>query len=82
MIEKYHYVRWRWWDKIDVKSDTLTVFLSIYRVVMVQKVAAPFTAKDVELRNRMMELFPEERPTFLPWQSNMEPRFETIEEIN
>ncbi len=112
----YHYVRWRWWDRIDVdglaeklseeyevkaipdygwdleltyhkemrdrymiKSDTLTVFLSIFRVVMTQKKPAPFTEKDVKLRERMMELFPEERPTFLPWQFSTEPEYETVE---
>jgi len=116
LTEKYHYVRWRWWDKIDVdkladelgkkfkvepikdhgwdleltymkemrdrymiKSDTLTVFLSIFRVVMVQKAAAPFTARDLELRSRMLGLFPMQRPTFLPWQANTETEFETIE---
>jgi hypothetical protein len=112
----YHYVRWRWWDRIDVdglaeelseeydvraipdhgwdleltymkemrdryliKSDTLTVFLSIFRVVMTQKKPAPFTERDVKLRERMLELFPEERPTFLPWQFSTEPEYETVE---
>lgn len=112
----YHYVRWRWWDRIDVdglaeelseeyevkalpdygwdleltyhkemrdrymiKSDTLTVFLSIFRVVMTQRRPAPFTKRDVKLRERMMELFPEERPTFLPWQFSTEPEYETVE---
>ncbi len=112
----YHYVRWRWWDRIDVdglakelskdyevtalpdygwdleltyhkelrdrymiKSDTLTVFLSIFRVVMTQKKPAPFTERDVKLRDRMMKLFPEERPTFLPWQFQTEPEFQTVE---
>ena len=115
MVKKYHYIRWRWRDKINVdklanelsqefkvqpipdhgwdleltyhkdmrdkfmiKSDTLTVFLSIFRVIMVQKKAAPFTNKDLKLRKRMMSLFPKERPTFLPWQFNTEPEFETI----
>ena len=112
----YHYVRWRWWDRIDVdglakelseeyevktipdygwdleltyhkemrdrymiKSDTLTVFLSIFRVVMTQRKPAPFTERDVKLRERMMELFPEERPTFLPWQFSSEPEYQTVE---
>ena len=115
MEKKYHYIRWRWGDKIDVdklanelskeydvnsiqdygweleltyqkenrdkymiKSDTLTVFLSLFRVVMVQKKAAPFTKKDLRLRSRLMELFPKERPTFLPWQFNSEPRFDVV----
>ncbi len=67
-------------DRFMIKSDTLTVFLSPYRVVMVQKKPAPFTKKDVELRNRMIELFPFERSTFLPMQFSSEPEFETIEE--
>lgn len=115
---KYHYVRWRWNERIDIeklveelrekfkvvpikdhgwdleltyhkemrdrymiKSDTLTVFLSIFRVVMVQREAAPFTELDLELRDRMLKLFPKDRPTFLPWQSNIEPEFETIQEV-
>jgi hypothetical protein len=64
-------------DKYIIKSDTLTVFLSIYRANMFQKETAPFTPRDLELRARMLELFPKERPTFLPWQSNTEPEFET-----
>jgi len=67
-------------DRFLIKSDTLTVFLSIYRVVMVQKKRAPFTKKDVELRNRMIELFPFERSTFLPMHISSEPEFETVEE--
>jgi hypothetical protein len=33
----------------------------------------------VKLRERMLELFPEERPTFLPWQFSTEPEYETVE---
>jgi hypothetical protein len=116
--KKYHYVRYRWWEKIDVdkladelseeynvkpikdygwdleltlmkeardryliKSDTLTVFLSIYRVVMVQKVAAPFTAKDLNLRNLLLKLFPKDRQTVLAIQSSKEPEFEVAEVV-
>lgn len=67
-------------DRYLIKSDTLTVFLSVFRVVMVQKEAAPFTARDLELRIRLLELFPKERPTFLPMQSNNEPEFQILEE--
>ncbi len=67
-------------DKYLIKSDTLSVYLSIYRANMFQKEAAPFTAKDLELRARILELFPKERPTFLPWQSNKEPEFEILGE--
>jgi len=68
-------------DRYLIKSDTLTVFLSVYRVNMLQKKAAPFTARDLELRERLLELFPKERPTILPWQLSREPEFEVIEEL-
>lgn len=64
-------------DKYIIKSDTLTVFLSAFRANMLQKKTVLFTSRDLELRARMLELFPKERPTFLPWQSNTEPEFET-----
>jgi hypothetical protein len=64
-------------DRYIIKSDTLTVFLSPFRVVMVQKKAAPFTERDLKLRKRMLSLFPKERPTVLPWQMSQETEFET-----
>ncbi len=116
MARAYHYVRWRWWTKLDlgevseelsqryevevldrpsyeleltfrkderdeilVRSDTLKVYFSAFRAVMFQKEPAPFTPKDLELRNRVMELYPHERPTPLPMQFSTEPKFETIE---
>jgi len=33
---------------------------------MLQKESAPFTARDLDLRARLLELFLKERPTFLP----------------
>ena len=67
-------------DRYLIKSDTLIVFLSIYRVNMLQKESAPFTARDLELRARLLELFPNERSTFLPWPYTREPEFEILEE--
>jgi hypothetical protein len=117
LARAYHYVRWRWWTKIDleevseelsqsyvveslnrpsyeleltfrkdereeilVRSDTLKVYVSAFRAVMFQKEPAPFTPKDMELRNRVIELYPHERPTPLPMQFSTEPQFETIEQ--
>ena len=116
LAKAYHYVRWRWWIKLDleevseelskkyeielferpsyeleltyrkderaellVRSDTLRVFLSHFRAVLFQKEPASFTPKDLELRNRVIELYPKERPTPLPMQFSSEPQFETIE---
>jgi hypothetical protein len=117
LARAYHYVRWRWWTKLDlgevseelsqryevealnrpsyeleltlrkdereeilVRSDTLRVYVSAFRAVMFQKEAAPFTPRDLELRNRVMELYPHARPTPLPMQFSTEPEFETIEQ--
>jgi hypothetical protein len=66
-------------DEYLVKSDTLTVFLGPFRAVMSQKKSAPFTPSDVELRSRIIELYPHDRPILLPWNFGSEPRFETIE---
>jgi hypothetical protein len=116
LAQAYHYVRYRWWEKIDVdklandlseeydvkpikdhgwdleltflkeardryliKSDTLGVFLSVYRAVMFQKVPAPFTAKDLRLRNQILKLFPKERETVLAIQVRSEPEFQVAE---
>jgi len=67
-------------DEYLVKSDTLTVFLGPFRAVMSQKKPAPFTPMDVELRNRVIELYPHDRPILLPWNFGSEPRFERIED--
>jgi len=116
LAEAYHFVRFRWWKRLDldslaeelsvdydvrhlnlpsyelelayrkddrdqylVKSDTLTVFLGPYRAVMSQKKAAPFTPKDMELRDILFRLYPFNRSTPLPWNFSSEPQFKTIE---
>jgi hypothetical protein len=117
LAKAYHYVRFRWWNRLDldglseeltqkydvnsldlpsyeleltyrkderdeylVKSDTLTVFLGPFRAVMSQKKPAPFTPKDAELRDRVIELYPHDRSILLPWNIGSEPQFEKIEE--
>ncbi len=62
--------------EIVAKADTLDASLSLYRVVLNQKKAAPFTEKDKKLRDRMHELYPHDRPTPFPWEFNPEPKFE------
>ncbi len=41
--------------------------------------AEPFTARDMELRRRMMELYPRKRPTPFPFMFGREPEFEVAE---
>jgi len=61
--------------EIVVKADTLKASLSLFRVVLNQEKPAPFTAKDSQLRKRMRELYPHDRPTPFPWSFNPEPKF-------
>jgi hypothetical protein len=114
MKEPYHFVRFRWWNKIDVegmagefkekysinliigqkddyeltlrrdertelrvKSDTLTAFLSPFRAVLTQKKAEPFTEKDLTLREKVLELYPRNRPTPFPMLFVQESKFES-----
>jgi hypothetical protein len=68
-------------DKMELTaySDTLTAHLSGFRAVLTQKEAKPFTRRDAELRERVRNLYPQDRPTPFPWEWSPEPRF-TVEE--
>jgi hypothetical protein len=118
LVGAYHFVRFRWWNRLDLKSlvdelsetyivesldlpsyeleltyrkderdeylvrsDTLTVFLGPFRAVMSQKVAAPFTAKDMQLRDILFKLYPHKLSMPLPWNFSKEPKFETVEKV-
>jgi len=112
MVSKYSYVRFRWWDpvnldkaveefsgfktkkifqdkggedvspyidlreEVEVEADTLQAVLSSLRAVLNQKEVKPFTVKDMELREKVMKLYPRGRPTPFPWEFNSEPKFE------
>jgi len=115
MASKYSYVRFRWWDPVDldktveefsgfktkmifqkkegeeisllidlrseveVEADTLQALLSPFRAVLNQKEAKPFTARDMELREKVMKMYPRGRPTPFPWEFSSEPKFEVEE---
>ena len=64
-------------DELTVSADTLSAKLSRHRVVLYQKKAAPFTPKDLELRKKVLELFPRNRSTPFPWSFSSESKFET-----
>ena len=114
MVGTYTYVRFKWWEPIDleevrkdlsrffsvemhrrprdkreialsderdelqVKADTLSAMLSRFRAVLYQKESAPFTTRDMELRNKVLELYPRDRSTPFPWGFSSEPKFETV----
>jgi hypothetical protein len=63
-------------DEVEVEADTLQAFLSPFRAVLNQREAKPFTARDMELRERVMKMYPSDRPTPFPWEFSSEPRFE------
>lgn len=63
-------------DEFSVAADTLIARLSGFRAVLVQKEAAPFTARDMELRKKVLELYPQSRPTPFPWEFSEEPKFQ------
>ena len=62
-------------DELRVKADTLTALLSRIRAMLFQKESAPFTKKDVKLRERILELYPHSRSTPLPFFFQSEPKF-------
>lgn len=66
-------------NEIEVRADTLVAFLSPYRAVLFQRRRAPFTEKDVELREVILDLYPRDTPTPFPWGASTEPRFEKKE---
>lgn len=44
--------------EIELKADTLFVLIAPNRAVLFQKKCGPFTKKDVELRKKILELYP------------------------
>ena len=66
-------------DELNVSADTLSAMLSRNRVVLYQKEAAPFTARDMELRKRILELYPRSTQAPVPWLISWEPQFEVAE---
>ena len=63
-------------DELKVNADTLSAMLSRFRAVLYQKEAAPFTARDMALRKKVLELYPRNRSTPFPWMFSHEPEFE------
>lgn len=59
-----------------VRADTLGAYISPFKAVLYQRERAPFTKRDVALRARLLELYPENRSTPLPWLFSVEPKYE------
>lgn len=67
-------------DETLVKADTLGAYISRFRAVLFQRERAPFTSRDLELRRRILEVYPRDRPSPFPWAYSDEEPFEVAEE--
>jgi hypothetical protein len=65
--------------ELTATADTLMAHLGGFRAVLSQREEKPFTKRDAELREKVRELYPQDRPTPFPWEWSPEPRF-TVEE--
>jgi hypothetical protein len=64
-------------EEIEVRADTLFAFLSPFRATLFQKEKAPFTKKDMELRETVLALYPRDTATPVPFRfGEKEPTFE------
>jgi len=63
-------------DELTVLADTLTAILTPFHALLNQSTSAPFTSKDMELREKVLKLYPRTRPTPFPWEFSNEPKFE------
>ncbi|RJS90131.1 hypothetical protein CW700_01640 [Candidatus Bathyarchaeota archaeon] len=67
------------WE-IRVRADTLSASLFAWKAHLFQRDRAPFTKKDLRLREIVFSLYPRTRPNPLPWLFTHEPPFEVEEE--
>lgn len=66
-------------EKLKVTADTLTVRLAEFKAVLYQQRTAPFTPKDLELRDKVFKLYPHNRETPFPFPLIVrEPKFEVM----
>lgn len=60
-----------------IKADTVGAIISTFRAILYQKEKAPFTAKDLKLREEILFLYPRTTPSPLPIMRSFEPKFVT-----
>lgn len=65
-------------EELRVSADTISARLAPMRAVLYQKDPAPFTARDLDLRSRILKLYPRNRSTPFPFFYQEEPKFEVI----
>jgi hypothetical protein len=50
---------------LKIRADTLTAYLFPLKAMLFQRKFAPFTGKDMELRKRILELYPQSRSSLI-----------------
>lgn len=65
-------------DGIQCKADNLSAFLYEYKAVLYQKNPAPFTEKDLKMRDIVLETYPRTSSSMLSTAFQSEPAFETV----
>ena len=63
-------------EHVKITADTLMVRLSSTRAVLYQKEKAPFTEKDIKLRQKILQIYTHSQSSFFLWEVNPEPKFE------
>jgi hypothetical protein len=66
--------------EILVKADTLGAFISTFRATLFQREAAPFTMRDLKLRERLLAVYQRDRSTPFPFLFSHETPFTVADE--
>ena len=61
--------------QIEVKADTLSAYLAPSKAILFQKHGAPFTKKDMELREILLSMYPHTISMPIPFYYRREPKF-------
>jgi hypothetical protein len=67
-------------ERLKVRADTLGALLAPFRVVLYQREPAKFTTADMQLRARILKMYPRISSTFFPWSFSKEPEFQVADE--
>ena len=60
-----------------IKADTVGAIISTFRAILYQREKAPFTARDLKLREEILDLYPRRSASPLPVGYSFEPKFVT-----
>jgi hypothetical protein len=67
-------------EGLKVSADTLAVFLHPFKAVLFQRESAPFTSRDLDLRDRILTLYRKNKSSLLATSVYHEPKFQIAEE--